>query len=76
MNNGFPAGVGFLPTGRFGAHFDTRFVPFQTAVTNPTVGNSFCRRNRPAADSAICSTQPFSNAFFYCTNLGSAEPAL
>src|SRR6202046_2932333 len=40
VNNGFPAGVGFLPSGRFGAHFDTRFTPGQTAQIGGS-GNSF-----------------------------------
>src|SRR5579875_3130839 len=32
VNNGFPAGVGFDPTGRFGAHFSQRLFPMNQAV--------------------------------------------
>ena len=69
VNNGFPAGVGFLPTGRFGAHFNTRFVPGQTAVTNPPLG--FLTPPSAPYQNSNLFNQPFSNAFFYCTNLGS-----
>ena len=69
VNNGFPAGVGFLPTGRFGAHFNTRFVPGQTAVTNPPLG--FLIPPRAPYQNSNLFNQPFSNAFMYCTNLGS-----
>ncbi len=69
VNNGFPAGVGFLPTGRFGAHFNTKFYPGITAITNPPDGWRV-PPNAPYQNSNLFN-QPFANAFFYCTNLGS-----
>jgi hypothetical protein len=69
VNNGFPAGVGFLPTGRFGAHFNTRFVPFQTAQSGGS-GNSFLIPPTLPYQHSNLFNQPFSNSFFYCTGLG------
>ena len=71
VNNGFPAGVGFLPTGRFGAHFNTRFVPFQTALSNPNL-SFLAPQGQPYQNSNLFN-QPFSNSLFYCTNLQSAK---
>ena len=52
VNNGFPAGVGFDPTGRFGAHLDTRFQP-GTILDRPRS----CRAiHSTPAGHAICST--------------------
>jgi uncharacterized protein DUF1302 len=64
VNNGFPAGAGFNPTGRFGAHINTRYYPGVTAIL-PGPNRS------PQQFSNVLGT-PFSNAFFYCKNLGSA----
>ena len=71
VNNGFPAGVGFLPTGRFGAHFNTRFVPYQTAQSGGS-GNSFLIPPTLPYQHSNLFNQPFSNSIFYCTGLGSA----
>jgi hypothetical protein len=73
VNNGFPAGIGFLPTGRFGAHFDTKYVPGVTAISGATgPGSIYTPQGYPQQRSAFFN-QPYSNAFFYCTNLGSAS---
>jgi hypothetical protein len=72
VNNGFPAGVGFLPSGRFGSHFDTRYVPFVTAISGATgPGSVFTPQRYPQQNSPFFN-EPFANAFFYCKNLGSA----
>ena len=72
VNNGFPAGVGFLPSGRFGAHFDTQYVPGVTAIAGAAgPGSIYTPQGYPQQRSAYFN-QPYSNAFFYCTNLGSA----
>src|SRR5271168_5191007 len=74
VNDGFPAGVGFLPTGRFGAHFNTRFVPFQTAQSGGS-GNSFLiPPNLPYQNSNLFN-QPFSNQLFYCSSGSSNQSA-
>ena len=70
VNNGFPAGVGFLPSGRFGAHFDTRFTPGQTAQIGGS-GNSFLLPQASPQQFSSFFNQPFSNSIFYCTGLGS-----
>ena len=69
VNNGFPAGVGFDPTGRFGAHFASRFAPGITAVTPGT--SPLTPPLNPQQFSNLIGS-PISNEFFYCTNLGSA----
>jgi hypothetical protein len=69
VNNGFPAGVGFDPTGRFGAHFASHFYPGITAVTP---GTSFLIPPRNPQQFSNLIGSPLSNEFFYCTNLGSA----
>jgi hypothetical protein len=71
VNNGFPAGVGFLPSGRFGAHFDTRFTPGQTAQVGGS-GTSYLTPQTSPQQFSTFFNQPFSNSLFYCTNLGSA----
>ena len=73
VNNGFPAGVGFDPTGRFGAHFTTRYYPAATAVVPGT--SPFPPFTSPPGYPLQFSRligSPIANAFFYCTNLGSA----
>ena len=72
VNNGFPAGVGFLPTGRFGAHFDTRFYPGVTAQAGGSGNSYLIPPNAPYQNSNLFD-QPFANAFMYCTNLGSGS---
>ena len=70
VNNGFPAGVGFDPTGRFGAHLDSPggFYPGRTAVVPGT--SIFPPFGQPLQNSRLLGA-PISNEFFYCTNLGS-----
>jgi hypothetical protein len=71
VNNGFPAGVGFDPTGRFGAHLDGPggFYPGRTAVVPGT--SIYPPFGQPLQNSRLLGA-PISNEFFYCTNLGSA----
>jgi len=72
VNNGFPAGVGFDPTGRFGAHLSNSgpFYPGRTAVA-PGSGGIFPPFGQPVQNARLIGA-PLSNEFFYCTNLGSA----
>jgi hypothetical protein len=71
VNNGFPAGVGFDPTGRFGAHLSNSgaFYPGRTAVVPGT--SPFPPHGQPVQNANLIGA-PLSNEFFYCTNLGSA----
>ncbi len=68
VNNGFPAGVGFDPTGRFGAHLSNSgpFYPGRTAV----FGSIRPPYGEPAQNARLIGA-PLSNEFFYCKNLGS-----
>jgi len=73
VNNGFPAGVGFDPAGRFGAHFINHFFPANNALTPgaPLFG--------PKGDPLQFNKyifSPVANEFDYCTNLGSAGQPL
>jgi uncharacterized protein DUF1302 len=72
VNNGFPAGVGFDPTGRFGAHLSNSgpFYPGRTAVS-PGSGGIFPPYGQPVQNARLIGA-PLDNEFFYCTNLGSA----
>jgi len=72
VNNGFPAGVSFLPSGRFGAHFDTHYVPGVTAISGATGPSSIYTPQAYPQQRSAFFNEPYSNAFFYCTNLGSA----
>jgi hypothetical protein len=71
VNNGFPAGVGFDPTGRFGAHLNGPggYYPGRTAVVPGT--SIFPPFGQPVQRARLLGA-PLSNEFFYCTNLGSA----
>jgi len=72
VNNGFPAGVGFDPTGRFGAHLNGPggYYPGRTAVVPGT--SIYPPFGQPVNASNRLIGAPISNEFFYCTNLGSA----
>ena len=78
VNNGFPAGVGFDPTGRFGAHVMNRWMQGATVVLapnpyglSPLVGPF----GQPMQDRRLIGS-PLANPFFYCTNFGSGtQPA-
>jgi hypothetical protein len=76
VNNGFPAGVGFEPTGRFGAHLgQDAFYPGRTAVSPPGFNTRppfTPQPGQPQQFSSLIPT-PASNEFYYCTNLGSAS---
>jgi len=73
VNNGFPAGVGFDPAGRFGAHFINHFFPGNNALTPgaPLLGP---KGDPLQFDKYIFS--PVANEFDYCLNLGSASQPL
>jgi hypothetical protein len=73
VNNGFPAGVGFDPAGRFGAHFINHFYPANNALTpgRPLLGP---KGDPLQNDKYIFS--PIANEFDYCLNLGSASQPL
>src|SRR5580698_310367 len=75
VNNGFPAGVGFEPTGRFGAHLgQDSFYPGRTAIVPGT--SILPPYTTPPGLQQQFSTlipTPASNEFYYCTNLGSAS---
>ena len=73
VNNGFPAGVGFDPAGRFGAHFINHFYPANNALT-PGVPLLSPLREPLQFNQYIFS--PVANEFDYCTNLGSATQPL
>jgi hypothetical protein len=63
VNNGFPAGVGFDPTGRFGAHFSTRFYPMNQAV----IGPPYPPFGQPLQNRRLVGT-PLANPFYLCSN--------
>jgi len=71
VNNGFPACVGFDPTGRFGAHLNGPggYYPGRTAVAPGT--SIYPPFGQPVQNSRLIGA-PLSNEFFYCKNLGSA----
>ncbi len=71
VNNGFPAGVGFDPTGRFGAHLSNSgaFYPGRTAVA---YGSIYPPYGQPVQNGRLIGA-PLDNEFFYCSNLGSAS---
>src|ERR1700677_1517837 len=73
VNNGFPAGVSFDPSGLFGAHFINHFYPANNALTPgaPLLGP---KGDPLQFDKYIFS--PIANEFDYCKNLGSANQPL
>jgi hypothetical protein len=72
VNNGFPAGIGFDPTGRFGAHLSNSgpFYPGRTAVVPGT--SIYPPHGQPVQNANLVGA-PLNNMFYYCTNLGSAS---
>ena len=74
MNNGFPAGVGFLPDAAVSARTSTRAL-LRARLRSRRLGQlRSCRRKRqPQQIQQSFFNQPFSNSFFYCTNLGSGS---
>src|SRR5579875_2776498 len=67
VNNGFPAGVGFDPTGRFGAHIaSTYFTPMNTAVIGPRTP-PYIPPGLPMQFSRIVGS-PLANPFYACSN--------
>ncbi|HUN56820.1 MAG TPA: hypothetical protein VMU41_01795 [Candidatus Binataceae bacterium] len=78
VNNGFPAGVAFDPTGRFGAHFASRYQPPSTALSpgTPILGPYFPPGAPHTLQNQLLIGSPLANEFYYCTNAGSAtQPA-
>jgi hypothetical protein len=72
VNNGFPAGVGFDPAGRFGAHFINHFFPANNALTPGAPLNG--PRGEPLQFNQYIFS-PVANEFDYCLNLGAnAQP--
>jgi hypothetical protein len=74
VNNGFPAGVGFQPTGRFGAHFNTKYDPPENSITSGGVLPPFYSPSHPGGPLQFSRliASPLNNVFLYCTNFGSA----
>jgi hypothetical protein len=67
VNNGFPAGVGFDPTGRFGAHISsTRYFPMNTAAIGGPVP-PFVPAGLPQQFSRLIGS-PLANPFYACSN--------
>jgi hypothetical protein len=66
VNNGFPAGVGFEPSGRFGVHFASRYDPPSTMVLP---GNSLLPPygSDPQQNSTLIGS-PLNNMWYYCLN--------
>jgi hypothetical protein len=78
VNNGFPAGVAFDPTGRFGAHFASRYQPPSTALSpgTPILGPYFPAGRAHVLQNQLLIGSPLANEFYYCLNAGSAsQPA-
>jgi hypothetical protein len=70
VNNGFPAGVGFDPSGRFGVHLTNRLDPPEsTFVLNPALpGNgAFPPFGEPLQNKRLI-LSPINNMFFLCSN--------
>ncbi len=71
VNNGFPSGVSFDPSGRFGAHIASqRYDPPATAVAPG--GSVLPPFGEPVQNSRLIGS-PLANEFYYCTNAGSAS---
>jgi len=76
VNNGFPAGVGFDPSGRYGAHFASRYDPPSTII----IGNGLAPTPPyfpPGVPHTLQNQEligsPLGNYFMYCNNLGTPD---
>lgn len=71
VNNGFPAGVGFEPTGRFGAHFASRYDPPSTMVlpgTGTPPGSILPPYGSDPQQNSTLIGSPINNMWYYCLN--------
>jgi hypothetical protein len=65
VSNGFPAGVSFDPTGRFGVHIASRYDPPSTMVLPGT--SLFPPYGEPLQNSRLIGS-PLNNMWYYCLN--------